>query len=206
VHTERPESVWFRTDDGLTLEALRYGRGPVWVVLGHMRPADMGSWNAFATAAAGAGYTALTYNNRGYGDSEGTAEEYRVGLDARAAIACARGHGAEKVFYVGASMNGTAALFVGAREDLAGIAALSGVPDFAGTPGLAVVPEIKAPKLFVAARDDGEKADHARKFFEMAGEPRRLILYETGGHGTDMFGDNGPALTASLLSFVADYA
>lgn len=206
VSTDGPVPVEFDTEDGLALEALRYGRGPVWVVLGHMRPADMGSWGAFATAAAEAGYTALTYNNRGYGGSQGIAEDYRVGVDARAAVAFAREHGAERVFYIGASMNGTAALFVGAHDEPAGIAALSAVPEFAGTPGQALVPEIGAPKLFVAARDDGEKANHARRFFDIAGEPRRLILYDTGGHGTDMFAGNGPDLTAALLGFVADFA
>jgi len=197
------EPVRFETGDGLSLEGARFGRGPVWVVLGHMRPADMTSWFPFAQLVADAGHTALAYNNRGYGASAGVATEYRVGADALAAIAFARAHGARQVFYIGASMNGTAALFVGAREDLAGIAALSGVPEFSGTDGLTSVPDIAAPKLFVAARDDGAKADNARQFYDAAGDPRDLILYEQGGHGTDMFTANGPALTARLLEFIA---
>jgi pimeloyl-ACP methyl ester carboxylesterase len=111
----------------------------------------MTSWFDFAMAAADRGLVALTYNNRGYGASDGDREDYDVGIDALAAIRFAREGGAEKIFYVGASMNGTAALYVGAREDLAGIASLSGVPEFAGTDGMGSTAGVGAPKLFVAA-------------------------------------------------------
>lgn len=198
------ERVEFETDDGFTLEGIRHGAGPVWVVLGHMRPADMTSWEDFAETLAETGVTALTYNNRGYGASEGVADEYDVGTDARAAIAFARANGAQQVFYMGASMNGTAAMYVGAKEDLVGIAVLSGVPDFEGIDGFGSLPQVEAPKLFVAARDDKDRAEQATKFYESASEPKTLILYDTGGHGTAMFGDNGPELTQALLEFVGE--
>lgn len=198
--------VTFETSDGLSLEGVRFGSGPVWVVLGHMRPADMTSWFDFAGVAAERGYTALAYNNRGYGRSQGVQDAYDVAADGLAAIRYARGEGAGKIFYLGASMNGTAALYLGAREDLAGIAVLSGVPEFAGTDGLGCVPAVSAPKLFVAARDDTGKAEFAQAFHAAASEPKRLALFEEGGHGTAMFRANERALTAALLEFIADYA
>lgn len=201
VSSER-EAVRFETADGLSLEGIRFGRGPVWVVLGHMRPADMTSWFDFAEEVAAGGHTALAYNNRGYGASEGVAEEYRVDLDATAAIGFARSGGAERIFFFGASMNGTAALFVGAREDLAGIATLSAVPEFAGVDGAGSVPRIACPKLFVGALDHKGNAAEARRFFEAASEPRKLVVFERGGHGTAMFGANRPELTEALLDFV----
>jgi fermentation-respiration switch protein FrsA (DUF1100 family) len=174
----------------------------VWVVLGHMRPADMTSWFDFAAVAADQDLTALTYNNRGYGASGGVREEYDVGTDALAAIHFARRSGAEAIFYVGASMNGTAALHVGAREDLAGVASLSGVPSFAGADGMGSVGAVAAPKLFVAARDDGDKWEFAEAFYRASAEPRTLLLFDEGGHGTAMFDANEAELTRALLEFL----
>lgn len=199
-------AVRFLTADGLSLEGVRFGEGPAWVVLGHMRPADMTSWFGFAMAAADRGLVALTYNNRGYGASDGDREDYDVGIDALAAIRFAREGGAEKIFYVGASMNGTAALYVGAREDLAGIASLSGVPEFAGTDGMGSTAAVGAPKLFVAARDDGNRWEFAEAFYRASSEPRTLLLFDAGGHGTAMFEENEAELTAALLDFLTTYA
>jgi pimeloyl-ACP methyl ester carboxylesterase len=160
----------------------------------------MTSWFEFAAAAQQAGYTALAYNNRGYGASD-PGDPLDVGADAAAALAFARANGAAAVFFFGASMNGAAALYLAAGEDLAGIASLSGVPDWDNTPGLEHAGEITEPALFVAAEDDGGAVQTARLMAEAVGGPARVQVYPTGGHGTDMFGDN-PGLTSLLLDFL----
>jgi pimeloyl-ACP methyl ester carboxylesterase len=81
-----PQAVTFPTADGLTLEGTLYAAGSTWVLLAHMRPADMTSWFDFALAAQQAGYTALAYNNRGYGASD-AGGPLDVGADALAAFA-----------------------------------------------------------------------------------------------------------------------
>jgi len=196
-----PQDVTFVTADGLTLEGRLYPAGATWVVLAHMLPADMTSWFDFAAAAQEAGYTALAYNNRGYGASDGGEGPLDVGADALAAISFARAGGAAQVFFFGASMNGAAALFAAAEEDLAGIASLSGVPDWDNTPGMARAAEITEPALFVAAEDDGSAAATAAAMAEAVGGESQIQSYPTGGHGTDMFGAN-PGLTTLLLDFL----
>jgi len=195
-----PETVHFPTTDGLTLEGTVFPAGPTWVLLAHMYPADMTSWFEFAASLQDAGYSALAYNNRGYGGSD-PGDPIDVGADALAAIAFARANGAARVFFFGASMNGAAALFAGAEEDLAGIASLSGVPDWDNTPGLERAPEVTEPALFVAAQDDGDAVATAEAMAAAAGGESEVVVYPTGGHGTDMFGDN-PGLTMRLLDFV----
>jgi len=199
-----PQEVTFPTADGLRLEGRLFGTGPTWVILAHMRPADMASWFDFAQAAQEAGFTALAYNNRGYGDSD-PGDPLDVGADARAAFAYARAGGAGAVFFFGASMNGAAALFLAAEENLAGIVSLSGVPEWDNTPGLERAPEVTEPALFVAAEDDGNAVGMAEAMASAVGGDSRVVAYPTGGHGTTMFGAN-PGLTALLLDFVRAHA
>jgi pimeloyl-ACP methyl ester carboxylesterase len=196
--------VTFATADGLTLQGRLYPGGTTWVLLAHMFPADMTSWFDFAAAAQQAGFSALAYNNRGYGGSD-PGSPLDVGADAAAALAFARANGADAVFFFGASMNGAAALFLAAGEDLAGIASLSGVPEWDNTPGLERAPGVVEPALFVAAEDDGGAVESARLMADAVGGPSEVVVYPTGGHGTDMFGDN-PGLTDLLLDFIRQHS
>ena len=189
----------------MTLEGRLYPAGPTWVLLAHMYPADMTSWFAFAAAAQQAGYTALPYNNRGYGGSDPAGDALDVGADALAAFAFARANGAGAIFFFGASMNGAAALFLAAEEDLAGIASLSGVPVWDNTPGLARAPEVTEPALFVAAADDDEAVATAEAMAAAVSGDPQVVSYPTGGHGTDMFGAN-PGLRDLLLDFIRAHA
>jgi hypothetical protein len=200
-----PREVSFPTADGLALEGRLFPAGPTWVILAHMYPADMTSWFEFAAAAQQAGYTALAYNNRGYGGSDAGGESLDVGADALAAFSFARANGAGAVFFFGASMNGAAALFLAAEEDLAGIASLSGVPAWDNTPGLARAPEVTEPALFVAAADDGDAVAMAGEMAAAVGGDSQVVTYRTGGHGTALFGDN-PGLTTLLLDFIRAHA
>ncbi|MFQ5948884.1 MAG: alpha/beta hydrolase [Acidimicrobiia bacterium] len=194
--------VTFTTEDGLNLKGTLFGAGTDAVVLGHMRPAEMDSWFEFAELLAAEGYMALAYNNRGYGDSEGDKGSFQVATDAKAAIDFARSRGAERVFYLGASMNGAAAMVVGADEDLAGVATLSGVVEFFGADAEAAAPSVEEPKLFIAAEDDGGAPEAARLFFDLSPGQKRLEIFPGSAHGTALFRDHREELTALLLEFV----
>jgi hypothetical protein len=102
-------------------------------------------------------------------------------------------------------MNGAAALFLAAEEELAGLASLSGVPEWDNTPGLERAPEVTEPALFIAAEDDGDAVATAQAMAGAVGGEARVVAYPTGGHGTEMFGDN-PGLTDLLLGFVAAHS
>ena len=169
-----------------------------------MYPADMTSWFDFAAAAQEAGYTALAYNNRGYGASD-AGDPLDVGADALAAFAYARANGAQAVFFFGASMNGAAALFLAAEEDLAGLATLSGVPEWDNTPGLDRAPRSPNRPSSSPPQDDGDAVATAQAMADAVGGEAQVVAYPTGGHGTDMFGDN-PGLTDLLLDFVTAHS
>jgi hypothetical protein len=190
------------TSGGLALEATVWPGGPIWVVLGHMLPADKSSWTGFAAEAQEAGFTVLAYNNRGYGASEGDKEPFQLYTDAAAAIAHAQTEGARNLIYGGASMNGATAIKLGEFYEFAGIFALSPVASFPSVPNAVdAAHEVYEPVLVVAAEDDGGATDVLDRFLDTLGSGGDWIVLPSGGHGTDMLFTN-PDLTGQIIDWM----
>lgn len=193
------------TADGLALEATVFPGGPDWAVLAHMRPADKESWTEFAALLQIEGYTVLAYNNRGYGASEGDREPFDLTIDGEAALDYAVTNGARGIVLGGASMNGAAAMTLGASHDLEAIFVLSAVPSFPSVPDASgFLPNIDEPILFVAAEDDGAATSDLDSFVADAIDPSKFVL-EVGGHGTNML-NASPDLGGRIVDWVVGTA
>jgi len=79
------EHVSFTTSDGVLLRGHLYGTGSTGVILAHMYPADQSDWTDFAQVLAAHGYQALTFDFRGFTESEGTSGTEFAGTDLLAA-------------------------------------------------------------------------------------------------------------------------
>jgi pimeloyl-ACP methyl ester carboxylesterase len=189
------------TADGLTLEGFRFGSGTTFVVLAHMRPAEMSSWFAFAGLLAGDGYTAITFNFRGYGNSDGAG--FAVDVDVAAAVDAAIALGARKVFVVGASMGATGSVVAASRRDVAGVIALSAPAEFLSSNAEAAARTVTAPMLLIAAADDLSYADEAERIRAASGGPAEVVILPGRRHGTDLFQQHSEQLTALILDFLA---
>jgi pimeloyl-ACP methyl ester carboxylesterase len=190
------------TSGGFALDATVWPGGPIWVVLGHMLPADKSSWTGFAAEAQKAGFTVLAYNNRGYGNSEGDKEPFQLYTDAAAAIAHAQENGARQVIYGGASMNGATAIKLGEFYEFEGIMALSPVATFPSvTNAVDSAHEVYEPVLIVAAEDDGNATTVLDRFLDALGSGGDWIVLPSGGHGTDMLFTN-PDLTGQIIDWM----
>lgn len=205
-------SVSFTTNDGVRLEGRLFGDGAVGVVLAHMFPADQRSWYDFASTLADEGYTALTFNFRGYcpggedGCSEGDRAIPEIWRDVEAAIGFLEAEGIERVAVAGASMGGTAALIAAARPEVevAAIVTLSAPLSFEGLTvdgvGLSSVTE---PKLFVAGLEDGAAAQAAQVLFEDSSPPKDVEVVPVGDHGTDLLsGGRAEVVRTRILTFL----
>ncbi len=190
------------TGDGLILEAERFGTGRVFVVLAHMRPADMSSWFSLAGLLAGEGYSAITFNFRGYGNSEGAG--FAVDVDVVAAVDAAFDLGAREVFVMGASMGGTGAVAAAAQRDLAGVITLSAPVEFMGVDAEAAAAQVQTAMLLMAAEGDSPYNAHAAALGASAAGPADVSILSGRNHGTDMFVDNSEVLTQAILLFLAD--
>jgi pimeloyl-ACP methyl ester carboxylesterase len=197
------EGLKIATEDGLELSATSYGAGPTAVILAHMRGSDQRSWSATARRLASSGeYTVLTFDFRGHGGSDdGNLSD--IDKDVRAAIQFMRADGFDKIFVVGASMGGTAALAVASEEDLAGVVAISAPAQFQGIDALARIDQVPEPKLFIAASDDHPYVDDLGEMFARAAEPKEQRLFDGKEHGTALLeGDQGEQVLQAIEQFL----
>lgn len=209
-------TVSFESPDGVRLEGRLFGEGRVGVVLAHMFPADQSSWYEFADVLADRGYSALTFNFRGYcpggddGCSEGSRDFGVMWKDVVGAVRFLRSQeGVEEVAIGGASMGGTAALIALARGDVeaAAIVTLSAPEKFEGL--VAEAPVLQAatePKLFLAGLEDTSAAQSAERFYNEAVAPKRVEILPVGDHGTDLlWGERGEVARNLVLGYLEQH-
>lgn len=189
----------------IVLDGRVFGDGDTGVILAHMRPADQTSWFPFATRLADTGqYTVLTFDFRGFGASTGDKEFDRVDTDLHAAYSYMRDDlGLDRIFLVGASMGGTAALLVAEREPVAGVISISSPAIFQQIDALEAISSIDAPKLFISSEDDLNAARSQEQFWVNAADPKEQELYEGNAHGTDLFASSvGSRFEQRLVDFL----
>jgi dienelactone hydrolase len=207
---ERSTSVTFPSSDGVKLSGRLFGpdAADAGVVLAHMLPADQTSWYAFAERLGDAGYRALTFDFRGYcpggdgGCSEGEKDTAAIWQDVQGAVAYLRDRGVQRVGLVGASMGGTASMIVSSQpeQEIAAVATLSAP---ASIEGLSVSPEmlqtLTAAKLFMAGNGDTGPAADAEAFYNQTLQPKRVEIFPSNDHGTDLLTGNQSENVRTLL-------
>ena len=214
------QAVTFVTEDGLTLSGRLYnpavGGESYWtagsgVVLSHMYPADQTSWDDVAEYLAANGLSVLTFDFRGYGDSEGSKDIAQIDLDVAAAVQFLSGTGVHEVVLVGASMGGTASLNAAAELQalsslrMAGVITLSAPVEFMGLSAAEAVPQLVVPMLFVSAEQD-EGASGARDLEQLSGGAGELEILPGSGHGTQLFdGSSAEQVWDLMLDFLTEH-
>lgn len=182
--------VRLTTSDGGQIEADVYGSGPRGVVLAHGGRFNKGSWARQAKALAEAGFRVVAIDFRGYGKSTGPGQQdvftAPLHLDVLAAVDYLRGNGAKTVAGIGGSLGGAAAAAAAADRPgaLDRLVLLGSTPD--------VAPEtLTLPKLYIATKDDasgdGPRLPRLQKHFDLAPEPKELILLDGSAHAQYMF-------------------
>ncbi|MFV2040083.1 MAG: alpha/beta hydrolase [Acidimicrobiales bacterium] len=178
-----------------------FGEGDVGIVLAHMRGRDKTTWYAFARNAAQAGYRALAFDFRGYGESTGE-RDTDLDVDLIAAVEYLRSEGITSTVVMGASMGATATVNVASRLELAAAVSLSAPGEFLGLPAIDVADDISEPLLLVVAENDQPYADAAVEIDARA-PITQLQMFAGNAHGTNLFAEYDTQLTMLLLDFVS---
>lgn len=199
-------AVSFITEDNLTIKGRLFGSGDMAIVFAHMYPNDQRAWWGFASEVGGRGYAALTFDFRGYGETGGSQDIARIDRDLIAAVRYLRERGYQRVVLVGASMGGTAALKVAARDEfdelVAGAVAVSAPESFRGLVARDDVGNIEAPVLFVASEGDGSAADSLESLYERTSGFKERQVYTGDAHGTELLeGEHADEFKALLFDF-----
>jgi pimeloyl-ACP methyl ester carboxylesterase len=202
------EGVSFPTQDGGVVYADLYGKGDRGVILAHGGRFDKESWAGQARTLAATGYRVLAIDFRGYGRSHGPGQadpfSAPLHLDILAAVRYLREIGAKSVSVIGGSMGGAAAghaSIAGKLGDIDRLVLLGASPN-------GPAERLKAPTLFIVARDDanagGPRLPRIRAQYEKAPQPKRLVIVEGSAHAQYLFQtDQADRVMHEILEFLS---
>jgi pimeloyl-ACP methyl ester carboxylesterase len=204
-----PETIRIASETE-TLVADLYGDLPSRraAILVHGGTWDASGWRELAPRFVAAGVPALAVNLRGYDGSSGKTIDYAPPApwtpvtDLRAAKALLRERGAEEVALVGMSMGGHAVLGSSFEGDVECVVSISApVVDTDD----ALVRRVTGRKLFVCAdRDTLGAAPRVLRAFDVASEPKMLVMFGGQEHSRGMFAaPYGDEALDAIVTFVA---
>ena len=213
-----PIPITFTTIDDIELSGTFYGDGRVAVILAHqgVPGTDQTSWQPFAQVLAEHGFTALTFDFRGMGQSDGVLDQSLLIYDIEAAIDLLHKEGYDKIACVGASMGGTACLRAALdHQPFIGVVVFASTkslgqadPDSRTSIEYRELSGLNIPKLFLTASEDRYKlwgvVKETTKMYDFSPEPKELHIFEgMTEHGTELFQTEvGDELTNLLLEFL----
>lgn len=214
--------VSFQTEDGFTLHGELSSAGntesPVAILL-HMYRHDRSSWQPLVPELVAKGITVLALDQRTHGQStqqgdtshrvndiprESFGDVVRAGpKDVAAALAYLQKQGfdANRIALVGASYGCTVALLSADLEGVKALVLLSPGTAYFGVDVAEIARTSPLPILAVAAEDDANAARAARSLTNERAATSELKIYETGGHGTRLFGPH-PKLRVRIREFL----
>jgi dienelactone hydrolase len=198
------QPLWLTTDDRVRLYAIEAGEGNIGVVLAHQGRSDLCEELPYAKSLVDEGLRVLAFDFRNNGHSAHSSKNalaYR--RDFTAAIKQLRGDGARRVFLIGASMGGAAAVQNSGGLPLTGVVSLSGTRLWSGfginKPGPRA---LRAPFLYVGTKGDWRAPlKEARAVVRTASShDKRSIFYRGSLHGWELV-QNAPfaAKTRTLI-------
>jgi len=195
------EPVKISTPDGQIIAGKLYGKAPTALILCHGRAYTDGadSFADEARALQARGLMCLAISFRGYPTTAPRDLPSRE-LDVVGACDFLVNRGARRIFVLGSSMGGSAALKA--------LKALSAKPQFAGILILSAfdseaVQGIAAPKLFVVAYDDRRVYAKMMAMFIVAAPPKQAVVFEKGGHGQALLKSHRRDLFDRIAQFTA---
>ncbi|MFH1011632.1 MAG: alpha/beta fold hydrolase [bacterium] len=217
-----PREITFVTKDSATIYGTFYpyegsGKSPGLVLL-HMLRHKRSDWDAFAREAVQAGFSVLTVDLRGHGQSVrcgdrildvkefANAEFAAMAEDVHAAVGFLRKEESVdggRISLVGASIGANLALrYAAADTAIRSIVLLSPGLEYRGlTTEDAILLYGNRPIFLIASRDDDYSSDSIRKLATVAKGATQQQLFEIAGHGTFMF-DVEPGLGQRILQWL----
>ena len=203
------EEVVFTTDDGVQIAGTLFGQGTTVVVLAHMITSGQTSWHPFAQTLAEQGYSALAFDFRGYGQSEGTRDIDLYDKDLRAAIGFLRERGFERIVCIGASMGGNICGRVTHEPGLAGLVIISG--PLLHTLDETNFTDLTYPKLFIVSDMDRlggiDFTQDVQQMYDWSADPKEIKVYSGSSHGIGMLSSqHGDEIRNLIMSFLASIA
>ncbi len=213
------KTVSFQTVDQYTIV------GTVWknekstkppVILVHQLGRDRHSFDSFAKKLFSDGFTVLSFDMRGHGEStrknganisftsftENDWKQLPHDMNAAAGFL-----DADKTFIVGASIGANATLQYAADHPfMSGMVLLSPGINYRGVDVTLATKKSTVSMLVIASKEDSYSANSSQSIFSTAPiSEKKLLLVENAGHGTDMFLKK-PELMDEILGWLNEHS
>jgi len=178
------------------------------VILLHMLRRERSVWNDLIPKLSSAGFSSLTIDFRGHGSSFGNWQQFQaqdylnMRLDIQASFDFLRQKTpVGKIAIIGASIGANHALRF-ASSSLSALVLLSPGLDYHGVTTDDYIARYRGPIFFAAAQDDKYAYSSTITLYEKSlSEIKKLQIYKTGGHGTEMFKSH-PELEEEIVNFL----
>lgn len=199
------QSVSFPTSDGVQIKGSYYDGGDKSIILLHMLGRNRSDWNDFANLLQKEGYSVLSIDLRGHGESangrpyqEFSESDYRaMVLDVEAAANFLSSKGKTLEAIVGASIGANVGLNYASKHGIAKLVLLSPGLNYRGVETEDPTKSYQGRTLFVVGTGDTYSTDSSKELLSlaMAGE---LKEYQTSAHGTQLL----PVATNELIKWL----
>lgn len=212
------KTVSFRTKDNVLIVGSHWvnentTKPPV--ILVHQLGSDRHSFDPFAKKLFAEGYTILSIDMRGHGDSikrgetavsftQFTENDWKqLPQDINAAALFLK---ANNPFIVGASIGSNATLqYAAEHPSVSGIVLLSPGINYRGVDVTIATKKNTVSTLIIASKEDSYSANSSQSIFStLAISDKKLLLVENAGHGTNMFIQK-PELVDEILFWLNDH-
>ncbi len=213
------KTVSFQTTDGIALV------GTLWetkttqkppLVLVHQFARDRHTYDAFAQEAFKRGYTVLSFDVRGFGEST-MKNNSRISFSsfvesdfrkiAGDVLSARQFLSADSILVVGASIGANSALNYGVLDSGAsGLVLLSPGENFKGIDTNSSAEENGVALFVIASKEDQYSVESSQHIFDVSPlADKKLLLLENAGHGTDMLIRNA-SLSKNVLDWLDEHA
>lgn len=118
----------------------------------------------------------------------------------------AAGQVSDRIIFIGASIGANLSLqYISERPEFKTAILLSPGLNYRGVKTEPMVQKLRTGQkvFFISSREDGDNAEENKKLYDLvpAGAGKKIRIYETGGHGTDIL-KNQPELTNLIIDFI----
>lgn len=201
--------LWLNTEDGVKLKATMLdAEGDKAVILLHMLGHDRNDWDYFAKKLNDDGFTVLSVDIRGNGESEGDWRKFsdadfnKMTYDVKAAKKLLDSKGKKYVSLIGASIGANIAFkYAAADKDIKSVVLLSPGINYKGIDISSDIENFDRPVLIVVSSEDTYPYDSSNIIYEKIKGEKSLILEANLGHGTDML-PKSEELQDKIIGFI----
>jgi alpha-beta hydrolase superfamily lysophospholipase len=206
------QDVTFTTTDGFKIHGTLYeADGDRAVLLLHMLNGNRHQWDSFAKDLWSDGFTVLSIDLRGHGESvikgetniawtQFSDQDFNaMTLDAEAAVRYLKSLNPDaRVSIIGASIGANVAITYAAQdEEVGAVVLLSPGLDYRGVKTEGAMGMYNGPVLIIASEDDAYSAESAQRLHELS-PSSELKLYQNAGHGTNTLPQSSSHILAWL--------